>query len=170
MTTKKTLPLTIRNMQAPDLANGLLDTLANLAEVNLTPAEAALIYQQRLREGVRTLVALVDGRVIGTLTLLVEHKFIHRGGKVAHIEDVAVHPKYEGRGVGRALTAHALEQAKRLGCYKVILNCHHHVREFYERLGFRPHDTGMRLDLALASGSQTADSAAALNGHSISVR
>jgi glucosamine-phosphate N-acetyltransferase len=64
-----------------------------------------------------------------------------------HIVDVAVWKNYEGRGVGGALVAAAVQRAKELGCYKVILDCKPELVGFYERLGFAKHDVGMRLDL-----------------------
>jgi glucosamine-phosphate N-acetyltransferase len=41
----------------------------------------------------------------------------------------------------------AVELAKGLSCYKCILDCNDGLVGFYEKLGFRRHDVGMRLDL-----------------------
>ena len=78
-------------------------TLANLTEVNLTPEEAIHIWRGRNAAGVRTVVAVDEGKVIGTASLILEHKFLHRGGTIGHIEDVAVHPSAQGKGVGTAV-------------------------------------------------------------------
>ena len=40
------------------------------------------------------------------------------------------------KGIGTALVRHAVEQARRLACYKVILNCQGDRVGFYTRLGF----------------------------------
>ena len=138
--------LIICELTGPDLSNGLLETLAGLAEVKLTPAQAGDVFRNRLRAGVRTYVARVGQRVIGTASLLLEQKFIHGGGWVGHIEDVAVHPDCRLQGVGSALVRHATEEARKHGCYKVILNCFEHLVPFYTRLGYRPHDAGLRID------------------------
>jgi predicted N-acetyltransferase YhbS len=66
---------------------------------------------------------------------------------LGHIEDVSVRVGYEKMGVGTALVRHAKEQARKLGCYKVILNCAEHLVPFYESLGFRRHVAQMRIDL-----------------------
>ncbi len=138
----------IRELTGRDLARGFLETLAALAEVDLTPAQAAEVLRARLRSGVRTYVACSGEEVIGTATLLVEQKFIHGGGRVGHIEDVAVRPDCQEHGVGTALVRHATEEARRLGCYKVILDCFEHLVGYYGRLGYRPHNVGMRRDLS----------------------
>jgi glucosamine-phosphate N-acetyltransferase len=138
--------LTIAELTGPDLGNGFLETLASLAEVKLTPTEAAAVFRNRLRAGVRTYVARVGERVVGTASLLLEQKFIHGGGWVGHIEDVAVHRDCRLQGIGSALVRHATEEARRHGCYKVILNCFEHLVPFYSRLGYHPHDAGLRID------------------------
>ncbi len=142
----RSLTLTIAEMTGPDLANGLLETLENLAEVGLTPAKAAEVFRNRLRAGALTFVARVGQRVVGTVSLLLEQKFLHGGSWVGHVEDVAVHRDYQQQGIGSALVRHATEEARRRGCYKVILNCYDRLVPFYQRLGYRPHDAGMRID------------------------
>ena len=137
----------IREIVGPDLARGFLESLSALAEVNLTFEEAAEVLRARMRAGIRTYVACVGERVVGTASLVVEQKFIHKGGKIGHIEDVAVHPDYRHLRVGSVLVRHAIAQARRLRCYKVILSCFERLVPFYEGLGFRKHDLGMRIDL-----------------------
>jgi glucosamine-phosphate N-acetyltransferase len=141
------MPPTIRLLEAPDFDNGFLATLANLSPVGLTPAEAERIWHLRKQAGVHTIVAEADGRIIGTASLILEQKFIHQGGSVGHIEDVAVHPDAGGHGIGSALVDHLTGLARERGCYKVILSCLDRLVPFYERLGFRRHDSGMRIDL-----------------------
>jgi glucosamine-phosphate N-acetyltransferase len=130
-----------------DLSQDFLDTLASLSQVNLTIERAREVFRERLRKGIRTIVALIDNRPIGTASLIIEEKFIHGGGCSGHIEDVAVHKDFQGRGIGAALVHHLVEQAKAAGCYKLILNCREGNVAFYEKLGFRRHDSGMRMDL-----------------------
>jgi glucosamine-phosphate N-acetyltransferase len=137
----------IREMIGPDLTHGFLESLAALAEVNLTGEQAAEVFRARMRAGTRTYVACVGDHVIGTASLVVEQKFIHKGGKVGHIEDVAVHPDCRHLRVGSALVRHATQQARKLGCYKVILSCFERLVPFYQGLGYHKHDVGMRIDL-----------------------
>src|SRR6516225_653278 len=114
--------VTVREMYGFDLSLDFLDTLASLAEVNLTVEKAKDVFRDRLRKGIRTYVARIDDRIVGTASLLIEEKFIHEGGCSGHIEDVAVHPEYQKQGVGAALVRYLIEQARAAGCYKVILN------------------------------------------------
>jgi glucosamine-phosphate N-acetyltransferase len=140
------MDLTVREMTASDLGGRFFEALAALAEVGLTAREAEEVFHERQRRGVRTYVALWRGQVAGTASLLLERKYIHRGGLVGHIEDVAVNPSCQVRGVGTALVGHATEEARKLGCYKVVLDCSEGLVPFYARLGYRPHNLGLRID------------------------
>jgi glucosamine-phosphate N-acetyltransferase len=137
----------IRELSGHHVNDDLLETLAGLREVQLTGSQATDVFRSRLRAGIRTYIALAGDRVIGTLSLLIEQKFIHQGGRVGHIEDVAVHRDHQRGGIGRLLVEHATREARRLGCYKVILNCRTELVPFYERCGYHRHDVGMRIDL-----------------------
>lgn len=136
----------VRELYGSDLPNGFLDVLANLAEVGLTIEKAGEIIRERLRTGVRTYIAMSGEQVVGTAALLVEQKFIHRGGYIGHIEDVVVLAEHAGKGIGRKLVQHCLKEARKIGCYKVILACTEDNAPFYEKLGFRKHEIEMRFD------------------------
>lgn len=139
----------IRELQAADLSRCLVDTLASLAEVGLTVDQMREVMQERLRLGTRTYVAIdsATNEVVGTASLVQERKFIHHGGRVGRIEDVSVRKGFRGQGLASALVSHALSEARRLGCYKVTLNCFEQLAPLYSSLGFRKHDIGMRIDL-----------------------
>jgi glucosamine-phosphate N-acetyltransferase len=143
----------IRELDPADVSHGLADTLASLAEVGLTPDEMRVVVQERSRMGIHTYVACdpATGEVVGTASLLVERKFIHRGGRVGHLEDVSVRKGHRGKGTGAALVRHVLSEARRLHCYKVILSCFEQIAPLYTSLGFRKHDIGMRIDLGMST-------------------
>jgi glucosamine-phosphate N-acetyltransferase len=88
-----------------------------------------------------------DSKLLGIATLLCEPKLIRNGGKVGHIEDVAVKPDKQGSGIGRALVEFLIAHAKECGCYKVILDCSPDVADFYNKLGFKAKGYYMRKDL-----------------------
>lgn len=139
--------LTIRLMYGTDIGPDFLETVSALSAVTLTTEQATVIFRRRMRQQLQTFVALFDGRVIGTAALFIETKFLHNGGKVGHIEDVAVHKASQGRGVGRALVQRLVEECRREGCYKVILDCAEHNVPWYDGLGFHQWAHGMRMDL-----------------------
>jgi glucosamine-phosphate N-acetyltransferase len=141
------MALEIRDLRAPDLDDSFFESLSSLAEVQLTRPRAVEIFRRRLKAGVRTYVAVLDGRIVGTASLLMELKFIHGGGVVGHVEDVAVHRDFQKRGIGKALVEQLTDVAKEAGCYKIILNCIEDRVPFYEGQGYRRYDVGMRLDL-----------------------
>jgi glucosamine-phosphate N-acetyltransferase len=141
------MEITIQELRGYDDFEEFLDALASLAEVELTPKKAKEVFRNRLRAGVRTYVACVQDRIVGTASLLIEEKFIHRGGRSGHLEDVAVHRDFQNQGIGAALVRHVTDQARKMGCYKVLLNCFDNRAPFYEKLGFRRHDVGLRMDL-----------------------
>lgn len=139
----------VREIRPSDLKSGFLETLANLAEVGglSYPQASKVLRSIRANPLHKIYVAEEDGVVIGATTLVIELKFIHAGGLVGHIEDVSVRKGFEGRGVGGMLVAAAVRSARRLRCYKCILDCNEKVAEFYEKQGFTRHGLEMRMDL-----------------------
>ncbi len=136
----------IRECRNSDVNCGLLDCLRALApcpDVN----HAAFFLAVRDRRGVRTIVAVEDDRVVGTVSLFFEPKLLRGGCWAGHVEDVAVRPDCQKRGIGRALVDHALQLCREKGCYKVVLDCDPAVAPFYAGAGFRDNGTCMRVDL-----------------------
>lgn len=129
-----------------------LDLLGQLSEVNLELWEAEEVFKNMDKHPYYVYVAkemIGSSRIIGTTTLFVEQKMLHGGRCVGHIEDVVVDKDWRGKGIGESLVKKAIEKAKRTDCYKIILDCTEEVAPFYEKLGFKKHNTGMRLDLIL---------------------
>lgn len=143
----------IREIEESDIENGgLLEVLENLAPVGgLTrPAAAAILNDIKSNPLHRIYVAVVQedteqGLVIGTTTLLVEPKFIFGGGRVGHIEDVAVRAGYQTRGIGFKLVKYATEQAVLMGCVRTVLDCSDKNIPFYEKIGYSYHGNTMKI-------------------------
>ena len=91
-------------------------------------------------------VYVLEDKIVGCATLLVEKKIIHQGGKVGHIEDVTVDNIYRQQGIGQKLIDHCIRVATERGCYKVILDCDEKNVKFYEKCGFKSHGICMRLN------------------------
>lgn len=86
-----------------------------------------------------------DGRVIATMTCLIEPKLLHGGSSVLHVEDVIVHPDFQKRGLGRRMMEKAKKVAEAHGCYKIILDCTSDNKPFYEACGFSSKQVQMSL-------------------------
>ncbi|MEM3143689.1 MAG: GNAT family N-acetyltransferase [Candidatus Nitrosotenuis sp.] len=138
----------IRKIRQGDLQNGFLESLDSLRKAsNIDGRKANTILKKIMSNPAHVIfVAEMNGIIVGATTLLVEQKFIHKGGKVGHIEDVAVSKKFQGRGIGEMIIKAALKHAKKMGCYKTILDCNEDVIGFYEKMGFKKQSYCMRYD------------------------
>ena len=88
-------------------------------------------------------LARLDGDIVGSLTLAMYQ--IPTGLK-AWIEDVVVDGSARGHGVGEALSAAALDEARRRGAKDVSLTSRpfrESANRLYQRLGFQPYDTNV---------------------------
>jgi glucosamine-phosphate N-acetyltransferase len=152
MSSKARVNFVIREIQLADLKRGFFDTLSSLSHVgNIADQNdrAEKILSEIKSYPFYTIFVAVkeDNHLIGSITILIEQKFIHNGGKVGHIEDVVTRKEYEGMGIGKALVLKALDFAKENRCYKVILDCSKSNVEFYKKIGFKEHAVSMRIDL-----------------------
>ena len=139
---------TIRELKNEDLENGFLTTLDSLRQTsNIEKNIANKIFDKIENNPDQIIVvALIEGKVVGAATLLLESKFIHNGGIAGHIEDVVVDKNYQGQKIGEKIIKYLLEFAKTKGCYKTILDCVDDVKPFYEKLGFKHNANALRFD------------------------
>ena len=75
-----------------------------------------------------------------------------RGSFVAKLDDVTVHPQWQGKGVGGAMLTQLRDHLREEGMTRIDCGCHRDnagAWRFYERLGFRPLDEE-RLALLIA--------------------
>ena len=109
---------------------------ANAKPIGAAELEALLGWQ-----GTTVLLARLDGRIVGTLTLVL---FPIPSGLRAWVEDVVVDSSARGNGVGAALTTHALGLARAAGARAVDLTSRPSrmaARRLYEGLGFGVRDS-----------------------------
>ncbi len=138
----------IRRLEFKDLDNGFYEALENLTVVGNISQKGKKVFNEISNNSLYNIfIAEYENKVVGTITLLLERKFIHGGGLVGHIEDVATNEDFEGKGVGSSLVDYAIKYAKEKGCYKVVLDCSEENVSFYEKMGLRRHEFGMRIDL-----------------------
>ena len=91
-----------------------------------------------------------DSSIVGTFALIAIQQLSHQGAKSIVIEDIVVKTDMQGEGIGKRIMQFAVEEAKSLGCYKMILssgNARKQAHKFYKGLGFKRD--GIRFTLNL---------------------
>jgi GNAT superfamily N-acetyltransferase len=116
---------------------------------DLTPYLAAL---ERLSSdpNQHLVVAVREGRVVGTLQLTVIPGLSRRGATRSIIESVRIHADERGSGLGTQLIEWAVAESTRQNCQLVQLtsdNTRTDAHRFYERLGFTASHVGFKLTL-----------------------
>ena len=61
-----------------------------------------------------------DDEIIGTASVLIEHKLLHYGSKVGHIEDVVIDKSARGLGIGKQLMHSCVGWCVLHNCYKPV--------------------------------------------------
>lgn len=95
-------------------------------------------------------VAVRDGRVVGTLQLTIIPGLSRRGATRSIIEGVRIHADERGSGLGTQLIEWAVDESRRQGCHLVQLTSDKtrtDAHRFYERLGFSASHAGFKLQL-----------------------
>ncbi|MEU9634519.1 GNAT family N-acetyltransferase [Streptomyces tendae] len=93
-------------------------------------------------------VAVRDGRVVGTLQLTIVPGLSRRGATRSIIEGVRIHGDERGSGLGTQLIEWAIDESRRQDCSLVQLTSDKtrtDAHRFYERLGFTASHTGFKL-------------------------
>ncbi len=143
----------LRPLKKDDFLKEFFDTLSNLSEIGTIKEDSKRINdifkELNANKNFKIIVAeeKENHKIIGTATLLIEQKFIHNGGKVGHIEDVAIKKGFQNKGIGKEIIKELIKIAKEEKCYKIILDCDEKVSKFYEKIGFEKHSIMMRIDL-----------------------
>ncbi|MCA1007211.1 GNAT family N-acetyltransferase [Rhodococcus hoagii] len=138
--------MTVTIHQASEVTDELVQACTTLIPQLSTsaPPITAAYLEQVLGCPTNTLfVARLDGRIVGTLTLVV---FPIPTGHRAWIEDVVVDASAQGRQVGSALTKAALARADELGARTVDLTSRGSrvaANRLYLKLGFEPRESNL---------------------------
>jgi glucosamine-phosphate N-acetyltransferase len=135
--------VSIHEIKYEDIDKGFLTVLKNLVppDIDNNNEYAKNILQKIKMNSLHKIFVAEDdsnGNVVGTITLLIEPKFINNGMQVGYIEDESVRKGYEGLGIGSKLVTYATSYAISLeGCRKVLLYCSEITKPFYEKLGYQ---------------------------------
>ncbi|XP_055678691.1 probable glucosamine 6-phosphate N-acetyltransferase isoform X1 [Lutzomyia longipalpis] len=130
----------VRPLQEGDYDRGFLELLSQLTKVgNITKAQFLMKFAQMRASGGYYVTVIEDTRInrlIGSATLVLEHKFIHGCSVRGRLEDVVVNNTYRGKQLGKLIVVTVNLLAQHLGCYKMSLDCKDHLIPFYETLGY----------------------------------
>ena len=115
----------------------------------MTPGEADIGYARfAAYPNYKLYVACLGDKVVGTFALLIMDNLAHHGTPSGIVEDVAVDPQTQGRGIGKVMMRFARDVCRDKGCYKLSLTSNQ-VRErahaFYEAIGFERHGYSFRV-------------------------
>lgn len=126
----------------PDLVEGFARLIPQLSKSS-PPPSAAELKEMIASPASEVLIARVDGRMVGTLTLVT---FRIPTGVRGWIEDVVVDDAARGHGVGDALNQFALKLARDKGAKTVDLTSRpsrEAANRMYRRIGFVGRDTNV---------------------------
>ncbi|MEV2192154.1 GNAT family N-acetyltransferase [Streptomyces phaeochromogenes] len=116
---------------------------------DLSPYLAAL---ERLSDdpNQHLVVAVREGRVVGTLQLTIIPGLSRKGATRSIIEGVRIHADERGSGLGTRFIEWAIDRSRSEGCQLVQLTSdvsRTDARRFYERIGFTASHVGFKLQL-----------------------
>ncbi len=135
----------IRTLRRGDLRIGSLfyETLALLSPTTLLTEVQMDALADRLKSQDKVFVADEGGQAVGTCTVWIKTRIAGGFERVALIEDVAVHPDHQGKGIAHALIKHAISYARTCGVRKARLVCNCKVVKVYKRVGFEVDGVSM---------------------------
>jgi predicted N-acetyltransferase YhbS len=100
--------------------------------------------------GLELVVAEDEGKVVGSIVLMIVPNLSHKGLPWALVENVIVDEVRRRNGIGKALMEYAINRAKEAGCYRIGLSSDNRrleAHKFYESLGFKGSSIGFRMSL-----------------------
>ncbi len=136
---------TIHDMN--DLLKVRMDFLRDVGSVN-TEDEETLLLEANEAFLAKTLadgsyvqwLAVDDGKIVATgsvsFYLLPPNKKLPNG-KAAYIANMFTYPEYRNQGIASKLLALVVEEAKKFGCKKVLLNATEMGKAIYLKFGFK---------------------------------
>nr|XP_022329013.1 glucosamine 6-phosphate N-acetyltransferase-like [Crassostrea virginica] len=133
--------LTLRPLCISDFDKGYLSLLTHLTKVgdisreqfeerfNLMKAQPGLYHTVVIED-------MTTNQIIGSATLVKEMHFIRQCASRGRIEDVVVNGSYQGKQLGKLLVDVLTLLSRRVGCYKVSLECLDKMVPFYSKFGY----------------------------------
>ncbi|KAK2410007.1 glucosamine 6-phosphate N-acetyltransferase [Trifolium repens] len=142
--------LIARILKITDKKKGFIELLQQLSSCDSVSEKE---FEDRFKEldsiGDDHVICVIEdeiyGNIIATGSVFIEKKFLRNCGKVGHIEDVVVDSSGRGKQLGKKVINFLTDNARSIGCYKVILDCSVENRAFYEKCGFKLKEVQMAM-------------------------
>jgi GNAT superfamily N-acetyltransferase len=96
-------------------------------------------------------VAHIGSTIVGTYALMIMDSLAKGGLRAGIVEDIAVSPAHQGRGIGHLLMEHAMGECRRAGCYKMVASSGRKgtpAHDFYKSVGFEEHGLSYTVPIA----------------------
>ncbi|ARM89376.1 GCN5-related N-acetyltransferase protein [Rhizobium sp. CIAT894] len=140
----------IRAAAAGDLPGlAMLYQHLNPADPVLDKAMAEELFLTILAQpGMTVFIGFAGDVAAATATLIVVPNLTRNGASYALIENVVTHADHRQRGYAGAVIGHAVTEAWKVGCYKVMLltgSTNPATHRFYENCGFMRDKTGYQI-------------------------
>ena len=113
-----------------------LNLISTFRETYFSKEEFKNILDKMKNNMTKIFVYEHEKKIIGTVKLLIETKFIFNISYVGHIEDICVYKEYRNKNIGKNLINKCVDICKSFNCYKVICVCSSDVKNFYLKCNF----------------------------------
>ena len=97
-----------------------------------------------LNENHNIFVIDINGKIIGTATVLFEKKLTHNGCKMARIENILIDENFRGKKYGKKIIDYILNYSKNNKCYRADLICNDNLIKFYTKQNFIKHQNSLQ--------------------------
>lgn len=136
--------LVMRSLKTSDFDKGYIQLLGQLTDASNTTKEMFLERFHSMRGCKDTYYVTViedtsSSRIVAGAILEIEQKFTRQCAVRGRIEEVVVLEEYRGKQLGKLLLTTLTLLSKKLGCYKLSLECSEENIPFYEKFGLKPH-------------------------------
>ncbi len=114
-----------------------------------------IFERMRANPNQRMYVAEVDGRVVGTFMMIVKDHPATGDARDCVVDNVVVHPRFQGKGIGKQMIRFVTEQGKQSGCARLVIaggERRDDSHAFYESLGFTRKGYGFVRNITAETG------------------
>lgn len=130
--------MSIRKLEKKDYSKKYLELLNQLKPIKKYDEDSFNSIFDDIDTNPRHSIFVIEDNniIVGTVTVLLETKFIYEGDKLGHIEDLVVCKSYRNKGYGGMLVDYCLEFCKKNDCKKIGLCSRVNAQEFYYKKDF----------------------------------